>query len=532
MIMWRTTATLEDQRLALQNELDARKTQSERNRLGQFATPTGLAIDILKYASALLPESTKVHFLDPAVGTGAFFSALRNVFPKERIAEALGFEIDSHYGEPASLLWAKSGLTVKLSDFTFEEPSARFNLIICNPPYIRHHHLQNGDKTRLQFRTYNASGMKVNGLAGLYCHFLGLSHAWMADGGIAGWLIPSEFMDVNYGEAVKRYLLDKVTLLHIHRFDPNDVQFADALVSSAIVWFRKSPPPKDHAVLFTFGGTLIEPKFSRKVAANALTQERKWTRFPTANTRCKGNTTILSEFFHIKRGLATGDNSFFILDAKEIASRGIPMEVLRPILPSPRYLPDNEVAAGVNGLPLLERQLFLLDTRLPEDEIKERFPSLFAYLQEGKSRGIHNHYLCQHRMPWYSQENRPPAPIVCTYLGRGDTKSGRPFRFILNNSMAIVANVYLAMYPMPNLARMMEHDSALIRRIWEALNQISPDQLLGEGRVYGGGLHKLEPNELANVDATSIAELIPGFKVSVPPRQLGLFEDSSANNTL
>ena len=85
----------------------------------------------------------------------------------------------------------------------------RFNLIICNPPYVRHHHLGNGDKSRLQIHTLQASGMKISGLAGLYCYFLGLSHAWMTDGGVAGWLIPSEFMDVNYGQAVKRYLLDR-----------------------------------------------------------------------------------------------------------------------------------------------------------------------------------------------------------------------------------------------------------------------------------------------------------------------------------
>lgn len=42
---------LEEQRLALQAELDSRKTQTEKNRLGQFATPTNLAIEILKYAS-------------------------------------------------------------------------------------------------------------------------------------------------------------------------------------------------------------------------------------------------------------------------------------------------------------------------------------------------------------------------------------------------------------------------------------------------------------------------------------------------
>lgn len=256
-------AAKEQERLALQSSLDAGKSQAERNRLGQFATPSGLAEDILRHAASLLPPAAKVRFLDPAIGTGSFYSALLKVVPKERITEALGFELDPHYGTPATQLWKDTGLVLKLADFTHAEPSPRINVLICNPPYVRHHHLQNGDKARLQIRTQQASGMKVSGLAGLYCHFLGLSHAWMADGGVAGWLIPSEFMDVNYGQAVKRYLLDRVTLLHIHRFDPNDVQFADALVSSAVVWFKNEPPPPDHEVNFTFGGTLFEPMLSR-----------------------------------------------------------------------------------------------------------------------------------------------------------------------------------------------------------------------------------------------------------------------------
>ena len=120
-------------------------------------------------------------------------------------------------------------------------------------------------------------------------------------------------MDVNYGKAVKKYLLDKVTLLRIHRFDPNEIQFEDALVSSAIVWFRNDPPPADHQTEFTFGGSLLSPKLSRLVSTSSLRKEAKWTRFPILDVREKETLCCLSDLFTIKRGIATGHNNFFIL---------------------------------------------------------------------------------------------------------------------------------------------------------------------------------------------------------------------------
>ncbi len=501
--------TLEQQRVELQGALDGQKSQAERNSMGQFSTPTFLARELLQYASTLLPPADKVRFLDPAIGTGAFYAALRETVPEDRIAEALGFEIDPHYGNPASLLWKNTNLSMRISDFTQASPCQRFNLIICNPPYVRHHHLSGEEKGRLQIRTQQASGMRINGLAGLYCHFLGQSHAWMAEGGVAGWLIPSEFMDVNYGQSVRRYLLDRVTLLHIHRFDPNDVQFPDAIVSSAVVWFRNSPPSIDHEVKFSLGGSLLNPNLARHVPAPALRLEHKWTRFPSENVRKRGGVPILSDYFQIKRGLATGDNSFFILSETDALTKNLPPEILNPILPSPRYLLDDEVKMRIDGTPDIEHRLFLIDTQLAPSEIRERIPALHAYLEEGRMRGLHQRYLCRHRSPWYAQESRPPAPMVCTYIGRSDTKRGRPFRFILNRSRATVANVYLAMYPTPLLARVFERNGDLVEQAWRILNQISPSRLLGEGRVYGGGLHKLEPKELGNVPVPELASLIP-----------------------
>ncbi len=391
---------LEGRRLLLQAELDAAKDQAERNRLGQFATPPGLARDMLRYAGAHLSEGASIRFLDPAIGTGSFYAALLRVFPKSKIDCAVGYEIDPHYGTPAAELWEQTGLDVRSEDFTRAEPPSerkKFNLSICNPPYVRHHHIAGGEKRLLGVRAREACGVKIDGLAGLYCYFLTLCHEWMADGGLAGWLIPSEFMDVNYGAPVKRYLLDKVTLLHIHRFDPNDVQFGDALVSSAVVWFRKQKPPRDYEARFTYGGSLQQPKLDRAMPAETLRRTAKWTRYPAKAGLAAADAPVLGDFFQIKRGLVTGSNDYFILSAEEIERRGLPMESFRPILPSPRYLPGDEVTADDKGNPALERRLFLLDCRLQEDEIERRHPRLWAYLEEGKARGIAERYLCRRR---------------------------------------------------------------------------------------------------------------------------------------
>ena len=521
----------EVRRLALQGGLDAEKEQAERNRMGQFATPTGLAVDILRYAKAHLGKSTELRFIDPAIGTGSFYSALLDVFPKNRIGAASGYEIDPHYGAPAAELWGSTGLNVHLEDFTQAEGlkgSERFNLLICNPPYVRHHHIVSSEKQRLKVRTQEACGVEINGLAGLYCYFLGLSHAWMTNGGLAGWLIPSEFMDVNYGASVKRYLLDKVTLLHIHRFDPSDVQFADALVSSAVVWFRKEAPTAEHEVRFTYGGSLERPTLERLVPVETLRRDPKWTRYPMKESFDQTDAPVLGDFFKIKRGLATGNNSYFILSAEEIERRELPMEAFKPILPSPRYLPDDEVVADKRGNPVLERRSFLLDCQLEESEVRRRYPKLWAYLEEGKAQGVPKRYLCRHRTPWYTQENRPPPPFVCTYLGRSDTKRGRPFRFILNNSRATAANVYLMLYPKGPVEDALKNSPALKRKVWKLLNEICPLALLGEGRVYGGGLHKLEPKELGNVAAAAIAELLPEAARTRQGKQAELFDGSVA----
>ncbi|MBO0698582.1 MAG: hypothetical protein J2P46_09315 [Zavarzinella sp.] len=523
---------VEARRQALQAELDKAKPTTERNRVGQFATPYPLAVEIARYVDAIAGSSLpEIHFADPALGTGSLYSAALAVFGPERRRRAVGIELDPAVGQVARDLWGDTGLEVVLGDFmrVVASPTAPAspNLILANPPYVRHHHLAVEDKERLQALIRRATGIEVNGLAGLYVYFLLLATAWMQGDGYAAWLIPSEFMDVNYGGALKRFLSDRVTLIRAHRFDPADVQFGDALVSSAVLVFRKAPPPEAHAVEFTFGGTFARPKACERVPLSRLRETRKWTAFPghRENDRrpsSNGEGPTFGDYFRIRRGIATGSNKFFVLGRAEAGRRGFPVEYLRPILPSPRKLRTTVIESDETGYPLIDLQLCVIDCDLPEPVLEDRHPALWEYLQTADRLGVRDRYLVGKRSPWYKQEQREPAPFLCTYMGRGSQEE-RPFRFIWNQSRAIGTNLYLMLYPRSALAGMLRQHPERAADVFALLGSVSSHELRGEGRVYGGGLNKIEPSELARVSAELLVRRWPELR-SGPRRQPNLFE--------
>jgi hypothetical protein len=502
--------TKEADRLFEQQQIDSCKSQKERNQLGQFATPPALAKQITEYVLSLM-DSQSISFIDPAVGTGSFYSALLDAANGRQIEKAAGIEIDPQIADVCKSLWSDPGLSVTNSDFTSLSAPAekdRFNLVLTNPPYVRHHHLDNQTKVRLKELSSQFLGSDVSGLAGLYCYFMLLSHNWMKQDALAAWLIPSEFMDVNYGIALKNYLLDKVELIHIHRYDPTDLQFDEALVSSAVVIFKNRKPPSTHSAKFSFGGSIKSPQKTSQIGIEELKSIRKWT-LPVRIQPQSHETTCLADYFEIRRGIATGANDFFIMPLSAAKHLGIEREFLKPILPSPRNLKSTIVNSREDGFPDLIDPLVLIDTDKPEEYIADRCPALLEYLQTGIASGLQEKYLISKRNTWYKQEKRAPAPFLCTYMGRSlETK---PFRFIWNKSEAIVANTYLMLYPTGKLKIALAKDPSLYKIVFEFLNGIKLEDLVNEGRVYGGGLHKLEPAELGRVDAASIDEKLSPY---------------------
>lgn len=483
----------EDIRLKLQAEIDASKKSTYRNEHGQYATPPSLSHSLLKYAKNLVGDND-IKFFDPAFGTGSFYTAALNNFTNIS-GHAVEWDID--YYTAAKNIWSKNKeLKIVNADFTSLEPSYKSNLVICNPPYSRHHHIDIGVKKRLKEEIRNRLSAEISGLSGLHIYFMLLSHSWIEENGLSIWLVPSEIVEVNYGKVIRNYLLNNVTLERIHFFEQQELQFSDALVSSCVIAFKKKKCTESHKVLITTGD-FDNPSVSKYLSVKELKKLNKWSKHLLVNDSAEhvvSNT--LGDLFTIKRGIATGDNNFFILDKEKAEKLEIPKIYLRNIVPSSRYLKDNIIELDDDGYLKTERKLVLLDIDLPMDIIKQKYSKLFDYLKYGEELGIHKKYLASRRSPWYSQEKRQPPAYFVRYMTREKSDKSSHMLFIKNNSDAVATNSYLMLYEKPKDPKLTVRPNL---NIWNYFTQGISTDLYRYGRTYGGGLIKFEPKELLKI---------------------------------
>lgn len=472
-------------RSELNQTIDAEK--NDRNAHGQFATPNELAKAIVRETAILLNGLEKLDVLEPACGSGSFVSAVLSSLPN---AQVFGVERDAdYYGAAERCFGDKSKLFC--ADYLSWEPGQKFDLIITNPPYVRHHMLDRELKHRFR-NVCKDKGIVFSGLSDLYCYFLIKAMDDLRDGGMACWLIPEEFLSVKYGIAVKSHLLGNYSIPRIHCFASEDTKFEDALVSSCVVWVKKAKSGDDARTHFTYGPDIEHPTATHFLTKSELLKRNKWG----VQQNERGETQF-KDFFRIKRGIATGANDFFILNPKKAAELGLPTLFLTPILPSARYVKVDHIVGDQNGNPINLDFQYLLDCSENEIDVMNKYPNLWAYLQTGAHLKDES-YICKHRKVWYWQDKRNPPLFFLTYMGRGG-KDKAPFRFILNESNAIANNSFLLLYPTDVLAQKLATGELTVDVLLRILNSISPEVLVSGGRQYGGGLKKIEPKELGEI---------------------------------
>ncbi|XKW97782.1 hypothetical protein R8G64_04600 [Tenacibaculum maritimum] len=110
-----------------------------------------------------------------------------------------------------------------------------------------------------------------------------------------------------------------------------------------------------------------------------------------------------------------------------------------------------------------------------------------AYIKKGINDKINEKYLTKSRKPWYSLENRPPAPIWVSVFNRNGVK------FIRNEANISNLTTFHSVYPTnSSLFSKVTNDLLFAYLLTDVAKEIFSDNR----REYGNGLKKFEPNDL------------------------------------
>jgi len=458
--------------------------------LGQFFTPFPIAHFMAKWITSN-PQCNTI--LDPAVGLGVFFRAILKEADVTSY-QLIGYDVDPQVLKKAKILFQGYEDSIRLinRDYMFNDWNNRYDGIICNPPYQRFQNYKNRNEILAEFQS--RLGLALSGLTNLHTLFLLKSVNQLSENGRAAYILPSEFLNADYGVFIKRNLITHKSLKYVIVFDFTENLFDNVITTSCILLFDNSADIK--AVEFIAVKSLddlayLESQFplypniktsGKAVLYEDLDENIKWRAYYQKQNGSKyKNLVPLSTCGKIVRGIATGDNDYFTFNEQKKREFEIEDKYLLPCLTKANqassYFFTKE---DFEKLRVAGKNVYLLNiTDVTSSAVRR-------YIQLGEKLGVHKKYLTSHRTPWYSIESRPSAPILVTVFNRNG------LRFVRNE--ADVRNLtcfhcfYLDMFVMDKI------DILMAYLITDVAREIFNDNR----REYGDGLEKFEPNDLNN----------------------------------
>lgn len=452
---------------------------------GAVYTPMPIIRSMMAWLSS---QASPMRIVDPGAGSGRFILAAGETFPD---AQLVSIETD-----PLAALMLRANLrargwtnraTVLVGDYRqVTLPScAGTSAFVGNPPYVRHHGISQHWKAWYA-ETFANFGIKASTLAGLHLHFFLQTRVLAKAGDVGAFVTSAEWMDVNYGSALRELLLEELGGIGLHVLEPAVAAFPATATTAAITCFRvgeKAAPVRVRSIdmLENINGLTNGISISRE----RLHAAPRWSIMVRPSRATTAGEVELGELFRVHRGQVTGANNVWI--AGEHA-RDLPDRVKLPAVTKAADL----FQAGAH-LRSAERLRRVID--LPAE--LETFTALEcarinAFLSWAKMNGADQSYIAQHRKAWWSVGLKGPAPILCTYMAR------RAPQFTLNECDARHINIAHGLYPREPLG------NDVVARLVTWLNVHTSTS---SGRTYAGGLTKFEPKEIERLRIPSLEKL-------------------------
>lgn len=469
------------------------KNLYDRRQIGAYYTPAPVA-DIL---CAWAITRAKGLVLEPSFGGCEFLdSSLRRLEqlgctqPEQKI---FGCDIDPQafeYLARRPRLVAKSNfiqrdfLQVTPADFGVTE----FDVVIGNPPYVRHQKLDAEQKRRAQeIRRQILPGLNLQ--ASLWGLFLIHSSRFLADGGRFAWLLPSSFTYSDYAKDLRRYMRKhfeelKVIGLSQRLFEQQGAMEGTVVVAAA-GWnkrgYRYLAPVQQFVVssIEDLRGALFGAGFIKRSTNGAYERLRK-------------KSTRLGDYCSFQIGVVTGDTAFFLLNRDQAMARKLAERNLRYIVAKSSSAPGLAItraelrrAYDVGG----RVKVFDPPRPLSRDAVR--------YIASMPPSAIAANLTFNKRPIWYRPLDRKKSDAFFAGMSHHGP------RLVLNQSAATCTN---SLYRVTFKSRISERArSVLALSLLSSFSQLSAERV---GRAYSAGMLKHEPSDAAKIQVLMPLSLV------------------------
>ncbi len=459
---------------------------AHRKKYAQFFTPKTIAEIMAKW---LLAHNEIENVLEPAFGLGIFS---RLLIEQNKNLNIKGFDVDPIIFKSAQQNFPEnSNVQLFLEDYLFNDWDNKYDGIICNPPYFKFHDYEN-KRTLKEIK--QKLRINLSGFTNIYTLFILKSIYQLNKNGRIAYIVPSEFLNSDYGTYIKDYLLKSNTLRHIIIFDFKENVFDDALTTSAILLLAKDDNIEKVQIskinnvkqLKTISEFIekyptIEGEIS--IDKNKIDPNIKWRSYYQKQQSSKYKNLIkFSEVAKVVRGIATGANDYFSFNIQKAKKHKIGENYLLPCITKSKDI--EKPFFTTNDFEILKNKnanVFLFDA-----DKKQQDKNVSLYIEKGEQEEINKKFLTSKRKPWYKLENRIPPPIWVGVFNRTGLK------FIRNEANIRNLTPFHCIYLADNLFNKINIDLLFAYLLTDIAKQIFDDNR----REYGDGLKKFEPNDL------------------------------------